>query len=329
MKDDAGKDVRVLNPSGFSEWPVKGDARMAVLVPRIGRALRGNRWYVRFVHDLAGVAIGLLCLVVTIWVLRMVGSGLPGWVFPAAVFAVLFMTGRMVHRVRVGRAREDAAGVILEEGLCPSCGYNLHGIERDEGGRVVCPECGAAWNAVRIMRSAPFELGAEFAVPLKVVWSSSVGGPRWAVCDDRGRVVPLAHPWLRKAIRAASSTNAERLRDARREIARRSRWVRAPFVTLAWACAAGLPVVCASMGAPASGVVFLAVSLGAIAFAATVGNFLYQPRTVRDALVARRMCASCVCSLRRLPEDADGMTTCAECRAAWRLTTSMPDRSEP
>lgn len=35
MKDDAGKDVRVLNPNGLAEWPVRGDRRMALLLARI------------------------------------------------------------------------------------------------------------------------------------------------------------------------------------------------------------------------------------------------------------------------------------------------------
>lgn len=329
MKDDAGKDVRVLNPNGFAEWPVKGDARIAVLVPRVGRALRGNRWYLRFVHDLAGVAIGLIWLVAAVWILRTLGAGLPGWVFPAAVFGMLLVVERVVHRVRVGRVREHAAGVILEEGLCPSCGYNLHGIEKDVDGRVVCPECGAAWNAVKIIRSAPFEFGAEFGVPLKAVWAASKKLPGWSVCDDRGRVVPLAHPRLRKEIRAASATNAQRLLHARRETARGSRWVRWPFVSLAWASAAAVPAVYMHMGAPLSGGVFLAAIFGALAFAATYGNFLYRPSAMREALVSRRMCASCATSLRRLPGDTDGMTTCTACRAAWRLTPGTLDRSGP
>ncbi|MEQ9097306.1 MAG: hypothetical protein RIE32_13705 [Phycisphaerales bacterium] len=37
---------------------------------------------------------------------------------------------------RLGRAR----------GLCPACGYSIAGLEPEEDGCRICPECGSAWK---------------------------------------------------------------------------------------------------------------------------------------------------------------------------------------
>ncbi len=40
------------------------------------------------------------------------------------------------------------ASAAVEMGFCGGCGYKLAGLEREEDGCVVCPECGAAWKSV-------------------------------------------------------------------------------------------------------------------------------------------------------------------------------------
>ncbi|MBY0260722.1 MAG: hypothetical protein K2Q20_00160, partial [Phycisphaerales bacterium] len=44
----------------------------------------------------------------------------------------------------------------------------------------------------------------------------------------------------------------------------------------------------------------------------------HAPR-VRAALLAERICASCAYDLSRTPSEPDGLTTCPECGAAWRM----------
>ena len=42
------------------------------------------------------------------------------------------------------------AQIHLNHGLCPACAYTLKGLETQQDGCVVCPECSAAWKADRL-----------------------------------------------------------------------------------------------------------------------------------------------------------------------------------
>ncbi len=39
-----------------------------------------------------------------------------------------------------------AIRAMTRAGLCPSCAYNMDGVEPESDGCTVCPECGAAWR---------------------------------------------------------------------------------------------------------------------------------------------------------------------------------------
>jgi len=56
-----------------------------------------------------------------------------------------------------------------------------------------------------------------------------------------------------------------------------------------------------------------------------------DPGTASSLLLGARRCASCGYSLAGLEPQPDGCTVCAECGAAWRLTTSgqSPNRGNP
>ncbi len=65
----------------------------------------------------AGWALGLLWLALGVVVVQVVRVVLLKWYNPA----------------------------LLVIGHCPSCGYDLTELPREDDGCVVCPECGAAW----------------------------------------------------------------------------------------------------------------------------------------------------------------------------------------
>ena len=48
------------------------------------------------------------------------------------------------------RKSKQIAQLHLDHGLCPSCAYALDGLDPQQDGCVVCPECNAAWNAIRV-----------------------------------------------------------------------------------------------------------------------------------------------------------------------------------
>ena len=42
--------------------------------------------------------------------------------------------------------RQEAAERMAARGCCPSCEYELHGLDAQDDGATTCPECGAAWS---------------------------------------------------------------------------------------------------------------------------------------------------------------------------------------
>ena len=82
--------------------------------------------------------------VVVLGVLWLFGIQLPtaaGWAL-AFVFFVLGTVALRLMRV-IGMRWHNPALVVI--GRCPSCGYDLTELPREDDGCVVCPECGAAW----------------------------------------------------------------------------------------------------------------------------------------------------------------------------------------
>src|SRR5262249_33747599 len=67
-------------------------------------------------------------------------------------------------------------------------GYNLHGLAEAQDGCLVCPECGAAWRTIKMIRREPFVPGATLGDPVKLLTDA---GGRVAVLarDDAGKEV--------------------------------------------------------------------------------------------------------------------------------------------
>jgi hypothetical protein len=82
-------------------------------------------------------------------VLLAVGRPIFRWVSaPGLVtgLAVGMTTMAIVQGARVKARVQDAVRQCLGRRLCPSCGYDLAGLEAGADGCTVCPECGAAWR---------------------------------------------------------------------------------------------------------------------------------------------------------------------------------------
>lgn len=70
-----------------------------------------------------------------------------------AVVAVQYV--RRAERVSENATPNDIARAMLRAQRCPSCGYTLSGVPKQEDGCVVCPECGGAWRAPRLTSPHP------------------------------------------------------------------------------------------------------------------------------------------------------------------------------
>lgn len=61
----------------------------------------------------------------------------------AAVFG-LFLVSNWINAIAWRGTRARTACVRAR--ICPACGYDLAGLDRQADGCTPCPECGAAWR---------------------------------------------------------------------------------------------------------------------------------------------------------------------------------------
>jgi hypothetical protein len=261
-----------------------------------------------------------LCVVGAILLMQWLLPSIPGWGHIFALILVLLAVSMITSRVRRKVAGGVLADLLIEEGLCPSCGYNLFGLSADQDGILPCPECGAGWRASRIRRVEAFATGVRMADAHTAI---SLAPVAWSARDDRGMRRPLVHPRLRREIAGAESEPArQRLRSARRAIGRSGRivrWLAALFMLLPGAgiCAAFLsggmtPTLARALVVP--GLFFVGLGCGAL-----FGNFGYNPRRVRRLMVESQLCPSCAAPLDGIDPEADGRKVCGLCLGAWEL----------
>jgi len=67
------------------------------------------------------------------------------WYVGFGILLHAILMGQYFHRCKW----QDAQSVVramTRSGLCPSCAYNIQGVDPETDGCTVCPECGAAWR---------------------------------------------------------------------------------------------------------------------------------------------------------------------------------------
>lgn len=87
--------------------------------------------------------------------LATMGSRTPSALVFSVWLAATVVLVLVARRRRLRRAASEVAEILLHNGLCPACAYSLRG-HYGEDGVVVCPECGAAWRAERVVRRHTF-----------------------------------------------------------------------------------------------------------------------------------------------------------------------------
>lgn len=153
LEDDSGASREVIRLSAL-----RADERMA---DRVFAEVVANA-------EAASEAFGLPNLEMAAGLLAIVGANVTHFVLiaamgprtPSAAVFVVWVVVAMVllvaaRRRRLRRAAREVAGVLLHNGLCACCGYSLRG-HYGEGGVVVCPECGAAWDDERVVMRHAF-----------------------------------------------------------------------------------------------------------------------------------------------------------------------------
>lgn len=316
MKDDAGKPVRILNPNGFAEWPVRGDERVARVARRVavrsGQMTRTGH----FGSVVLQMTIVVIAVIVSMNMLRSFMAGTPGWVVPLVAFSVTWGFVRLKARWQLDRSADSTSAIMLDEGLCPCCGYNLHGAQ-SVNDHIVCPECGATWNAARVRSTAPFADQAEMGSGIRMIQTlkhSKQG--LWT--DDAGMLVPLSG----RTLRAARGTTFKGT-ESRAGIDRVRARVRArslPLVlTLCAISFVGFCIAAIGWGAGMARFELLLVFgtltgvIGAV-FALRYG--IENPWGIKRGMLECGQCPSCAAPISE-NVDARGFWTCT-CGARWK-----------
>jgi hypothetical protein len=321
--DDAGKPVRVFGESTFDSWRTTGDPRLKDLMRRLTFVMAERRFRLNEPEALL-MATPAFAVVVSL-IMHNVWPSIPALVLILPCALLTFPALRYGMQLTVARRSQAIARLMLDEGLCPVCGYNFFGLEL-KGPMIRCPECGGEWRTDRIARVLPIdETSRESAIvkairqPIELV---TVGYD-----DARGTRVGMVDPLLRAARREASEpARVERLGAARRDLSRIGRGRRllvVGFIIAVSAVLAGAMVWSRLRGTPPVPLpAFVGpICLTGIGFGVYFGRFGYARRRVRDVMLAHSLCASCAAPLDYLtPDPADGCVTCETCRAAWRLT---------
>lgn len=318
MLDDAGNKVELLRAVGFAEWPSKGDPRIEWVIRRIRMAFAPTLGE-RIVFTVIGIACGVMFLGTWLLIGRYVYRT-PGPVVFGAMFALGFGLRAIFLHILSRRRPERVARVLLDEGLCPTCGYNLHGAGVDQHGRVTCPECGGAWNSARIRTTAPFIVdGGPLASPIKR-FRASKRSQEVVYRDDTGERFALTYQEVRKRFQRPWKQAAERqrVRALRRAIRLDGLWWRATLgVCILIGLGSLLVWVHLYEDAPL-GVVLVGMGLTLLIAAGTAIGVSPFFRTERRVLLANNACPICVTSLHGVQPDPDALTSCPGCRARWK-----------
>ncbi len=344
--DDRGETRPVIGVTALYNDPRMGDPAFASVIERAVRLkLAGMR---------VGLGIGIavaasLTLMLLPVILRgRLGFNIPPYVggaFPAIV-SVIF-TQWNLRRTEKLRAPE-LARILLADALCPSCGYGLADLPHEHDRCIVCPECGSAWRADRILREAHYKENPKDmpnARGLSVLWRDGIGTGALRIKDDAGTEQPLASPRLRREIAAAEGDRKSRLIAAakrNRRCGRVVRWgIAAFYASIACAIvyfAFGIAARIASMNVvPPSSIKLVAFLIGAIMLAFAVcflrGSAGVNARHVRREMLLKGLCPSCAADMPHEPSAPQGQdtgspnhtpapspqesATCPECRARW------------
>lgn len=333
MTDDRGKPINaVLVPHAGTEWPLD-DPRIDELRARIPSfwPSRAPHWHLATgaILPLAYVATFLAYVGVQTARLTRPSAGL----LALATLGVLALALLGVGRVLRPRRLRRVTALVLREGLCAHCGYNLHSVPVDASdGMRLCPECGAAWKNDRIHRSAPFT-GDRF-VPIGEKRSTSpqqYERAGWIRDADRDWQ-PVSFPSRprRKTKYPVSESQRARFIAVRAEVHRIGRPYR---YVLATVMLTAVPMSVWLVDGPTgfqdrSTQITLAVFALLAVLMSQLDPLLLLKRSVRRISLRQGLCPAC---LSILPEDVgaspEGAVRCLLCLAVWRRSPPVDTNS--
>lgn len=238
---------------------------------------------------------------------------------PAAFSYFSRETGERKHRRELGAS-------YVAEGICASCAYSLEGLVPEDDGCVVCPECGGAWRADRIV--APFWDRSRPELPHDMpAWKRFLQYvPRAAVRttdDARGRLVPIVDPTLATWSGTLDRSTSRAIRRALNRVGLTWRVVVATLSLIPLSALIALLVFILRSDEQA-GVfeilvgVFLLMSTCVVVLAVVFGTMFRPPHRVAETILRFARCPVCASDLTEGRAIGDRMTVCRGCGATWK-----------
>lgn len=277
----------------------RGGTGLGVVTEATGRKARGQTGTgalsAQIAYSLALVFIALLAF------LNFRRGSYGFGVFMLCLLAYTFFELFIKRWYRRWRHKEQIVRALIAFDRCGSCGYELKGINTQDDGCLVCPECGAAWRADKRRSDDP---------------------PRWV----------RPKPWHRKYVHDDRGWRCRPSFGIRPSLlgrnAKRKRLLLRTSGALGWASyVSGALILLVLVGGLVLGFVFADAVIALAALGVTIVLLLLQTvlwpvawwvsgERMRLALLDRGMCVCCDAALPEEPES-DGRRVCQTCGSAW------------
>lgn len=332
-RDDRGREVPTVGTAALLRAgpPDEQQPRRELVqwLKRVGASQRRFTWRTLSREVvLMSVGVGsLLPLVLAVQIFRLPVA--------AAVLAWIVLLFVVRQRQQMARVRPQLAASFVAEGICGSCAYPLAGLSAVDDGCVVCPECGAAWRASRIV--GPLWRGDRGAALAPWIRPRTFVGDDPALhggTDANGRLVPVLDSHLQglgDGVRR--DLGASRIRAivarTRAEGVRSRVWLATAMMLGAglwggWTMASGLWAAAEADDAElfVRGVVGLVLlGAGAVLALTVLGSEMFTSNDRKTATIAAGgLCPSCAAPLGSASRDELGHAVCPECGSAWAIT---------
>lgn len=337
--DDRGEPVRLASRRAFERQFQPKSIRAQRFKLRTTFASKCERPEPRYIgcslSTLVSLSmLGLILLAAMLIWLTPIESG----IVVLATF-ILFLSTAVVHSHYRHRGTTNIVAMsALAEGLCASCAFSLQGLGPDDDGCLVCPECGHAWDALRIVRPH-WEPPPENLIPkrdprldlrhnLKLLYVTRFAS------DDCGRLVRTHTSYLWGL---DPSVRAQRPDEDWKRLTRHIRSFGRPMRTLISTLFFMLVIfglVRWSFPAYWDDIGEFVTSIITLSFPFFAGVFVYagdgwvRNRRMAHALAQNGLCAGCCNDLTRTPANANAMRVCDRCRSSWLDERFPPDPGE-
>jgi hypothetical protein len=343
IPDDRGTPRRIAQARDLKSDERRVDPRFVAIISQSQRARQGQ------FRRLSGwiIAAGMVAVILSRAFVQIPLSVL---IF-CGIFGMILI-GVFMNAGRAFAAERAAADRLIRRGLCPSCLYGLEGLQADDDGCLVCPECGGAWNRSRVHEFAAFSNADELdpALHTQVARAAAAVGFRGMFFnhgsrtrDAKDKEVELVSPRLNDEIAALApgmqGDLRERLVAARRAIGRSGRifrWTVGSTILVLFVVFPGIVffnlVLFSPSGAGLPGMFMVIPLLIGVMLTLGVfrGNFAYRRSAIVRAMLASRLCPACAEDLSARTSSPDGCVECV-CGAAWRIAppTAPPVLTPP